>query len=291
MKSMERDNYEPHPSASPLALRGLETFFQHEEEERTGESCKLLSVRRFSFEDTGIPEHTLKRWHDADILWFPLYDDDGKQSKISVLEMAWLSIVDDLFRRGHSMEFVQKVAADALDQILAWKEDENDEGYISYDMMEVYFWLVLKHQIPAVFIIFDTGRTEWLSFDEYVALWDMYKQALPFHLMIPLNQLAHQLIENGYISQYDPTPTYCPVAPVTAEELQVLRTVREGNYQKMTLHIEEGKIESLEGEETIPVSKRRVTDLLKDNPFQDIQLKTSDGKLVHITRTVKKRLR
>lgn len=294
---MERTKYAHEvefPSMSPLALHGLNTFLDFDREERDTGSNDLVLIY-FPIEVVEVSERAVQVWAKARTLlnsaFNGLYTEGGEEvRRVNALEIAWLYIIDDLLTVGCSPEFVVKGVAEAFEQAIIWPDHERQE-LLLYELIEVYLWLALRHHIATVFLAFQEGGTAWLSLDEYVALWDIHKQIPPNHFVISLNRIGQRLVDHAFISEYDPTPQDSAVVPVSAEERQVIETLRENNYQKLTIHRKEGKIESLEGEETIPVSAGRVTDLLTDNPFQDIRLKTSDGKLVHIERTVKKRLR
>lgn len=295
------------PRQSPLVRRGLDIFFDFIPEEHEEKFFQRLWVREFSIEDTGFPESLLQQWHDTEVIWNFIYQEDGTPSTFTVADIAWMHVVDHLLGLGFPVEFVVKVTTSAIDQMFSWVEGEEEEDeeendnegedeeeksdndilnrYVVYSVMDVYWWLALIRHVPAVLVVFDTGRADWFSFDEYVALWDFYKQNPPHHFVVSLNQIGQKL--KGHLLNDDPKPEYSPVVPVTNEELQVVRTLRESNYKKLTIHMKGGKIGLMEGEETIPVSDGHVSELVKEKPFQQIQLTTADGKLVDITRKTK----
>lgn len=306
------------PRQSPLVRRGLDVFLDFIPEEHEKKFFQRLWVREFSIEDTGFPESLLQQWHDTEVIWSFIREEDGTPSTFTVAEIAWMHVVDYLLGLGLPVEFVVKVSNSAIDQMFAWvegeeeKEENDNEGegetakeendnesegeeeesdndnlnrYVFYNVMDVYWWLALIQHIPALLVVFDNGRADWFSFDEYVAFWDFYKQNPPHHFVVSLNQIGQKL--KGHLLNDDPKPEYSPVAPVTNEELQVVRTLRESNYKKLTIHMKGGKIGLMEGEETIPVSDGHFSELVKEKPFQQIQLTTADGKLVDITRKTK----
>ena len=64
--------------------------------------------------------------------------------------------------------------------------------------------------------------------------------------------------------------------------------LRTGSYNSVTIKYRNGEMERIEAEEEVP--ERRIIDILKEADFQDVTIKRRDGKVVHVSRTLLKKL-
>lgn len=85
-----------------------------------------------------------------------------------------------------------------------------------------------------------------------------------------------------------PTPPETQTVILTDAEMELLSTIRAGNYLTITVQSDSGRIEMLEAEKI--VTERRIVDILHDEEFQDVTVKRRDGKEVLIVRTIKRKL-
>jgi hypothetical protein len=71
------------------------------------------------------------------------------------------------------------------------------------------------------------------------------------------------------------------------QEFEVLRLVRDGGYDRISVQLKNGKIISAETEEEIPDSDRkRLLEIIEQNKYQTVTIKKHDGKIVRLSRKI-----
>ena len=70
----------------------------------------------------------------------------------------------------------------------------------------------------------------------------------------------------------------------------MIQMIRNEKFQSLKIIKRNGRIDMIEGVEHIE-EKQRIVDILKQHNYQNIEIKQSDGRIVHINRTVKTKVK
>gem|GEM_PF-3057432 len=84
----------------------------------------------------------------------------------------------------------------------------------------------------------------------------------------------------------DTATTFKDLSP---QEIKLIQLIRSEKYQSIQIKFREGQPASVELKQIHAVN-RRVVDLLQDDPFQTIILKTHRGRITHLESTRKEQL-
>lgn len=110
------------------------------------------------------------------------------------------------------------------------------------------------------------------------------------HISIPLNKLLSQLIQ----TTTNPDELYLKLEILSSEEKQIIDAVRQGNIEKLTIKFNENDHEP----EMLMITKSnkldkasRLTDIIANRGFQDIEIKTQGGKITTYRNTEKVKLK
>lgn len=73
------------------------------------------------------------------------------------------------------------------------------------------------------------------------------------------------------------------------QEYEVLRLIREKAYQRVSVHVSEGKIIRLEVDEELPLGEQEkrekiILDAIRNNDFQTVTVQVQNGKVVRLSR-------
>lgn len=79
------------------------------------------------------------------------------------------------------------------------------------------------------------------------------------------------------------------VEKLSAQESKLIEFIRSGKYSSILLKFKEGQPNSVELSQT-HATDRRVIDILRDDPFQNITIKTHKGRIAHIESIQKQKL-
>ncbi len=72
-------------------------------------------------------------------------------------------------------------------------------------------------------------------------------------------------------------------------EIQVLEMIRSKRFLSIKLVIKNGEVDVIEGLERMDTGKR-IIDVLKQHDYQNLEIKQSNGKIVCVNRTFRKKI-
>ena len=77
---------------------------------------------------------------------------------------------------------------------------------------------------------------------------------------------------------------------LSLQEQQLIEMLRNDKFQSLKVTKKNGRIDMLEGIERIE-ERLRIVDILNQHDYQVIEIKQNDGRIVHINRTVKTKVK
>lgn len=79
------------------------------------------------------------------------------------------------------------------------------------------------------------------------------------------------------------------VQNLTSNEIELIQLMRSGQYNSILIKIKDDQPNSVELCQT-HATNRRIVDILQDDPFQTITIKTHRGRIAHLESTHKQKL-
>lgn len=245
----------------------------------------MLKERKYTAKETEVTYRVLNHWTELGLL-----EDDREEGKgwrkFSRLDIVWSHILVALRNFGLPLERLLKVK-ETLDHKFTLDSAVNpiSEAWekMQFTLFEFYIASAMLRNRPAYLRIFEDGDAELLFYEQYQeALTDEH---LAHHILIDLNLIIKKMYPNSSFA-----PDYNKgKSSLTDEEAEVLLMLRTGNYDRVSVRLKGGNVETLEAEET--VEGRKFVDILKDDDFQNVEITKRDGKIIKVKRTTLKKLK
>lgn len=237
---------------------------------------KLLNQKAYSIKFIeGVTRSVISFWQDEGIL-----DDDRdegqKWRRFNLITILWISIISELKAFGFSNPKTKLVREQLFDSSAL--DNKKRMPLIEHCIVEA-----ITYSVPAFLIVDKEGQVEIADDQEYVE--QLQAGEINSHIIININQAIRDNITPLYSK-----PNYSEIAGLTKEEIEVLSVVREKDFQSIKITKKNGEIDMIEGVERIE-GERKIVDLLKQGKYQNIEVKQSNGKVVCINRTVRKKLK
>lgn len=290
----------------------LDKFFGINSLIKIFELQEKLVEKHFSLKDTGLTQIVIHNWDGHGLL---LSDRENKEKwrKYDIVEFIWLKVLKELRDTGVSLPVLQKYREglfsgpslqwmgeymehnaelleitpikDHRDEVLKiLKEKRHDE--FSKEAGITWFHLLLMetivNKIPLGIAFFNDGywlprnpaghedyspdQTERLAFNTYVYV-----------------SLAGIVREFLYDASFEVLPK---LNLLEKNELKLLEIIHSGDYESVIINFKNRKMKSLLLVKNQDV-RRKVVDVLRDNAYQDIVIKTHEGMITKIQNTVK----
>lgn len=198
---------------------------------------------------------------------------DGKFRTFNKCQSLWLEIVTELREFGFSLEKIKKI-----------RETLFDYNEIKFSAFEFALaQSILGESI--ILTIFNDGKTKLFPVTKYKKIIDTNQ--VPPHLHFNILALASkEFSANNFdlISQND------NLHLLTENELALFSLIRTGDFESIKIRMENGDIYLLEGTKKIPRGSKFI-DIINQNKYQDIEVKTHKGEIVFFKTTEKIKLR
>jgi DNA-binding transcriptional MerR regulator len=259
-----------------IVLRG-EAFWEGIAHYTTSEGGKavsrLLNESRHTIKEAGIAYRVANHWESVGLM--PETRPEGGKGwrKFSTLDLVWLHVLTGLRMFGMSLEQLKKVKESLQEQYVYRQGATARTTFWEYHVAHA-----LAHRQPTYLLVFRDGTAEPAYFEQYQTSLTLI--SLADHIHININEILQALFPSR-----DMTPVYEPSPTLTNEEFEAVFLLRTGNYDSITLKGKGGKIETIEAEETIS-NTERLTDILNDSAYQDVEIKRRDGKTVSVKRKI-----
>lgn len=184
-------------------------------------------------------------------------------------ETIWIDIITLLRRFGLDLDKIRKIR-----QQLFHIEVEGFQ-LINFALM----YSILKE--PYIMLVFQDGEVKILTTTLYSEF--IKDEALPPHITFNFFHLAKQLYPNN---NFNFKSENALSGNLTQSELKLLYYIRTGDFIEIKIRLKDGNISLFEGEKQIN-NPDRIMNIINEKSYQDIEIKTENGKIVHITATEK----
>jgi DNA-binding transcriptional MerR regulator len=230
---------------------------------------EALTERQYTLNEAGVSTRVVNYWESKGVTEDPRDGGTGWR-RFSLLDMVWLHAVERLRSFGMSMEHLRRVRESLLDL-----GSLNGTEGPPMTLFELYVTHALLRNV-AYLLVFADGEVELAVERELQGATHM--AGLADHIRIRLNDIVQEILPHA-----DLRPKLEMPVNLTDEQLHVLVALRTGDYDSVSIKLNDGKIDRIEAREDI--SERRIIDILKEADFQDVTIKRRDGKEVHVSRT------
>lgn len=193
--------------------------------------------------------------------------------KFSIMDALWLHIIDKLREWGVLLENIKKVKK----SLSRFREETGKQ----MPLLEYCAFLGLIEKVPLTLIVFSDGSCAPIRYEEYKL--NMIN-GIPDHISINLNRILQEFFPNDDLS-----PEFYLDFPLEQNELMLLDYIRSTKCGQITINYKGGKMERLESVERVDAGKR-LSEILKENKYQKIEVIQKDGKIVSIVKKVSKKL-
>lgn len=194
----------------------------------------------------------------------------------SLIDIVWLNIITELRGFGYPIEKIKQVKQSLIEPL----EDYKDKHEIP--ILEESVALALIKKTPTFLLVFENGEALTATFEEMNISREL--RAIGNHIQININDILQRLYPNK-----DLKPVYKSTVNLNSGEMELMFMVRTGNYTEISVKKKNGKIELIEATEQIKADEK-IFKILKEQSYQDIELKQQGGKVVFIKRKIKKKI-
>ena len=224
----------------------------------------------------GISRRLVSYWLDEGVIT----DDrkgDTSNRYFSYMEMFWVAIVIELRRFAYPIKKIKTIKL-YLEQELTLEKEQK-----KYPRIELAVFEMLLDEIPLFLTINNDALACICSDLEYEKrLRDIEYDT---HIVIPLHQILKQ-----YVSDICFNTIFMDYMNLTPEEDMVLKAIQNKEYENITIIKKDNTIDRIESTQKI-IADKRIIDILKEQDYQDIEIKQQNGKVIHIKRTVKQKIK
>ena len=242
-----------------------------------------------------ISARVLSHWRKENLLFV---ERTVGKNKFTLVEYLWLKIVVVLRDFGCSYDIIRRVKNHVFCPLSFKYFDKYEEDkFLAY--MSSYFEAVqtdfengdlnaicTSHLFRMLGFIFfnrqrwalciaSTGDCYWRNLEN--------TQIHPHpHLTITINSLLADLLSRSEV--FDST---IRIISLTKKEKKVLEELRSGNVKELTIQFKDNQLESIKikSSKQIPDAEKRLNELLLQGGYQDICIKTQNGKICHYENT------
>jgi DNA-binding transcriptional MerR regulator len=219
---------------------------------------------------TKISYRKINHWQDEGLIDF---EKEGNEwLKFSLMDALWLYIIDELRDWGISLEKIKKTKS-------SLSRFQKETGR-PMPVLEYCAFIGIIEKIPLTLIVFSDGSCAPITYEEYKL--NMIN-GIPDHMCIRLNNILQKFFPGENLS-----PEFLVDFHLEQNELVLLDYLRSSNCEHITIHYKGGKMERLESLERVD-NKKRISEILKENKYQNIEMIQKDGKIVSIVRKVSKK--
>lgn len=184
-------------------------------------------------------------------------------------ESIWIDIITRLRQFGLSLEIIKYVRTQLF--------YEEVEGFSLINFALIHS--VLRE--PYLMLIDGEGKTNLLTASAYSK--QITGLTLPPHIVFNFFHFAEELFPNNnfYLENSNSAN-----AELNSSEAKLLYYIRTGDFTEIKIRLKDGNISLFEGEKQIS-NPDSIMHIVNEKSYQDIEIKTENGKVVHISATEK----
>lgn len=247
-------------------------FYQYFKDRKGSHISAILNSkdRKVTFKE--ITYKMLNDWEKAGLLD---NNRDGKEwRRFSIMDAIWLKIILELRSFGMSWKQI-KITKESL-------EFQSKKCGVAMPLLEFYTAFAIGNKMPVLIIVFKDGIAIPANYTQYKVTRDFL--GLDNHIQLSLNNIIQ-----SFFPDVDLKPNSSNQATLSIEEVELLAFMRIKTFEKIEVRYKGGKIDLIEGLESVSCRKR-IDEILKEQQYASIELIEEDGKITRILRKIKKKL-
>lgn len=227
--------------------------------------------RNIKFEN--ITYRQLNSWEEQGLLTNER--EDRSWRKFSIIDALWVKIIQELREFGMSTEQIRTTKYSL--------ECDSKEYGVQMPILEFYTAFAIGNKMPVLLLVFKDGVCVPANFTQYKIAREF--SDVENHLQINLNTILQ-----AFFPKVDLMPTNNSEMPLSLEEVELLAFMRLKQFEKISVKYKSGKIDLIEGMESVS-NKKRIESILKEQAYASIEVTEEDGKVTRILRTIKKKIK
>lgn len=291
---------------------------QQELESRFQKMKPLVSERKFAISDAGVAHRWITYWQEKGLLYG--FYDKGKWRKFHLVDMVWLKsiiklrkfgvplatiktlrdflmnpidereLVKDKTIREGIARFHPELSPAEIDSIL---DQASESPLMNTDAPELLYFIILDSLVMKsnwFLLVGADGKIGYLKLEE----WNKISQLEGFndiyyksHVSLSINEIIAESLGGVELTFLENE-----LQLVTPGECEILRQIRSGELQTLTIHF--GKSQTPELIEATRVKKveveARVMEIILSGGYQKLELKNVNGKIVYCEDTIQTKL-
>jgi DNA-binding transcriptional MerR regulator len=246
-------------------------FYEYFKNIKNNKISQVLNSKERNIKFESVTYRQLNSWEKEGLL--TVEREGNEWRRFSIIDAIWVKIIKELREFGLSRKQL-KITKESL-------EFANKKCGVSMPLLEFYTAFAIGNKMPVVILIFKDGVAVPTSFIQYKI--GKEHKGLENHLQINLNEILQ-----GFFPKVDLTPKYKNEISVDLNEMELLAFVRVGLYEKIEVCYKDGRMDLIKGTERIAAN--RISEIMREQAFDEIKFKRQDGKITSFVRTKKKKL-
>lgn len=301
-------------------LYEIDCFLKFYEVGQFSELETRLNEKRFTLKQLGVTHRSLILWDKEGLLYSP--SEKGKWRRFDFFELVWIKLISKLRDFNIPIKTIRKlkenilILPDLTDPVLFDMICENvlriapperkaetrkilsNKGMIIKEFSSVLIPLLFLYIMDVIllkshFAILVNLEGDFFPYKEFYI--EEIQQVQGYYEFIHKSHVSISLSEIvvNFLIDEDLELTQNKLAILTEAEAQIINTIRKEKliYLKIRFN-KENDIDLIEATRSQKVSKEaRLIDLIMSNGYQDIEIKTEKGNIVHCINTRKEKLR
>lgn len=271
-----RKEYEKN-QGKDILLNDIDQFLLH----------KLKSVQ-FRAKDLPLEYRMINYYDKKGILYIDQRQATGHR-EFNFFELLWIYVIQDLRSFGLSVKRIKNI----LDYIAESTWASKFDASFKINFFELAIVDCIRRYDPIYLILDDSGKIDFIS-DKWLMLgFEEFPQLKEKHFFLPLSKhimgIWDIIPKKDWPQKPDWEPNAVEYIYLDNKEAQIIKDIQSGDYKKIIVNFKDRQPESYDLERDSD-DKEKIINLLREGLYQDIEIKQRDGKIVHISRKIKKKL-
>lgn len=227
-------------------------------------------TQRYTVKAGDVTYRVINHWTEQGLM-LDRREDTKEWRKLSLLDVLWMRVLRDMRRYGIPLEKMRTAYNSIFfinNKLALWR-------------LEWALALCLKKE-PIYVVIFENGNAD-IATGQSLYFTDTLTNSPSSYLRINLNTLWCEIY-----GTYDYLPEKLQLLSLNDNEIDIIETLRSKDNDEVRIRLERGKVTSIDKTKFVQ-GAHKISDLLAETNFGDINIKVVKGKPVHIQQTKKVR--
>ncbi len=229
------------------------------------EMSEMMNEKKFTGKELGFTYRQISTWDASGLLDVERQGTDWRM--FSMMDKIWLHLIRELRKYGISLKQIQKIKK--------FLNTDNAVTNIEMPLLEIYSSIAAPRKIPLCVIVFEDASALICPYAEWLTI--ELNQMVPSHVVIHMGELFAKVFNDKKL-----VPDVGRLTDLSDEEINIVELIREGDYEQVKIKYKGKKAETLEGLKRFEV-QTKITDILKENDYQTIEIVKHAGQLRQIT--------